>query len=1052
MLVFHLTTDDRGRAYLWAGDSTRPPQHQPKPGRPPNVPAPRTHPFAASVDTLRRACAELTITVAPEVFEETSLTLLFPSGRFGPEPSPELVRDEEMDAPVDRVSPWTVPALTVDASILGDVLDGLTDSGPGIVPGETIRYWRTVVSLAEEFVRGGRVVPQLDLRKDCGVAVWRALPSMSEDFSRLRTLRESMPPLARARVTDNVADCAEELKSWGEAGVQSARDVLVRTLDNCVDAAVRQRLTTVGPADPDTHDIHEQWLAALARPDGTIDADLDELEDLREQLDEWTHSLETTGEQGVRLCLRLWAPEPDDDSGEPRSEIDEIEAVSPDCWELELLLQAADDPSLLVEASTVWESVDATQKVLERHLDRPQEKLLEELGRAASLYPRLDKVLDKATPTTLDLTAREADEFLREYAELLEQAGVGVILPAWWNEPERRLGARLTADSDDSTDIESSVGSIGVEQLCDFHWDVVLGGEPLSKEELEELAALKMPLVRVRGQWVSLQKGDVERALELYEQTDDTEMTVADILQTTTGLADTDPELPVVDHEFDGTLETLFETDLETWVEAAETPTGFDGQLRPYQKRGLGWITYLEELGFGGCLADDMGLGKTIQVLARLVAERTDTNSSGTTLVVCPLSVVGNWKHETHEFAPQLDVYVHHGTDRKSGETLADALAAHDVIVTTYGVVRNDIDQLQDIQFHRVVLDEAQKIKNPGAKRTQAIRALSAGHRLALTGTPVENRLSELWSIMEFCNPGLLGSETAFRDTFARPIERYGDEHKTDQLRRLIRPFVLRRSKTDPRVIDDLPDKIEVKEYCNLTEEQATLYKAATDELLGEVEQANDMQRRGKVLQLINALKAICNHPRQYHEDGSQLAGRSGKLSRLGDLATEILSSDDRALIFTQYTSMAALIRQYLQQELGRRVLYLHGGTPQEQRDTLVAEFQSPDGPPFFLLSLRAGGTGLTLTAASHVVHYDRWWNPAVEDQATDRTYRIGQTDDVQVHKLICEGTVEEAIDQTIEQKRELVDSVLAEGEEWITELSNDELRDLVTLSEETLA
>lgn len=1066
MLVFHLATDDRGRPCLWAEDSTLPPQHPPEPGRPPNVPEPRDHPFAASIEMLRETCAELNLQNTVEEFKQTNLTLLVPSSRFGPEPSPNLVRDEEMDAPVDRVSPWTVPALEVDESAFGDLLDTLAADDPGMIPGDTVQYWQTVASLADEFVRDGRVVPHLELREEGGAAMWRALPSTSEDFERLSTLRESMPPLSRARVSDDVVDHATEVKSWAGAEVQSARDVLVRTLDVCVDAFVRNRLTSVGQAEED--DVHEKWLVALTRPDGTIDANQSELEDLRDQLDEWTQSLQTAGEQGVRLCLRLWAPDPNADSNAD-SETDsntegtaspaaDIEAVSPEGWELELLLQAGDDPSLLVEASTVWESAEATQELLERHLERPQETLLEELGRAASLYPDLETALEEATPTTLELTASEADEFLREYAEILEQAGFGVILPAWWNEPERRLGARLTAGSDASTSTESAVDGIGVDQLCDVHWDVILGGDRLSEAELEELAALKRPLVRVRGEWVSLQESDIETALELYENGDDGQMTVAEAIQADTELADSDPGLPVVDNQFEGALADLFDTDLEAWVDDAETPPGFDGQLRPYQQRGLGWIRYLEELGFGGCLADDMGLGKTIQVLARLVEERalvdecTDDGQPGPTLVVCPLSVVGNWKHEAQDFAPQLDTYVHHGTDRKSGDTLTDALAAHDMIATTYGVVRNDIDELEEIQFHRVVLDEAQKIKNTGAKRTQAIRALSARHRFALTGTPVENRLSELWSIMEFCNPGLLGSETTFRDAFARPIERYGDERKTEQLRRLIRPFILRRSKTDETVIDDLPAKIERKEYCNLSEEQATLYKAATDELLGAVEQAGDMERRGKVLQLINALKAICNHPRQYHEDGSQLAGRSGKLERLDDLATEILASDERALIFTQYTSMAELIRQYLQQQLGRRVLYLHGGTPQQKRDELVEKFQSPDGPPFFLLSLRAGGTGLTLTEASHVIHYDRWWNPAVEDQATDRTYRIGQTDDVQVHKLICEGTVEEAIDQTIEQKRELAEQVLAEGEEWVTELSNEELRDLVTLSEETLA
>jgi SNF2 family DNA or RNA helicase len=1051
MLVCHLAPDERGRVVLWAEDSTLPVQHPPTPGRPPNVPDPREHPFAASVETLRHACAKLNLPVAAEAFERTSLTLLLPSGRFGPEPSPNVVRDEAMDAPIDRVSPWTVPALACDASVLGDVLDVIADGNAGIVPGDTVQYWQTVVALADEFVRGGRVVPHLTLREDKGVGVWRALPSTSEDFSRLQALRESMPPLARALVTDDVTDRAEKANSWGDADVPSARDVLVRTLDVCVDATVRDQLTSAEPAaaDKEHEDVHEQWLAALTHSDRTIDAAPAALEDLRQQLDEWTQSLETTGEQGVRLCMRLWAPELD--AEDPQSAAADIATVSPEGWELELLLQAADDPSLLVEASTVWESADATKDVLERHLDRPQETLLEELGRAASLYPPLEAALEEATPTSLALTASEADTFLRENAEILEQAGFGVILPAWWNEPERRLGARLTAGAEESTSVESSVGGIGVDQLCAFRWDVVLGGERLSNAELEELAALKMPLVRVRGQWVSLQEGDIENALALYEDTDEGEITVAEALQAETELTDADPGLPVVDRQFEGTLADLFDTDLEAWVDDAATPAGFDGQLRPYQKRGLGWMTYLEEVGFGGCLADDMGLGKTIQVLARLVKERANGQSPGPTLVVCPLSVVGTWRHEAHEFAPHLDTYVHHGTDRASGATLDAALADNDMTVTTYGVVRNDVDQLREQQFHRIVLDEAQKIKNTGAKRTQAVRSLAARHRLALTGTPVENRLSELWSIMEFCNPGLLGSETAFRETFAQPIERYGDEHTADQLRRLIRPFILRRSKTDEQVIDDLPEKLESKEYCNLTEEQATLYKAATDELLGQVERASNMERRGKVLQLITALKAICNHPRQYHEDGSHLAGRSGKLARLEDLATEMLANDDRALIFTQYTSMAELIRQYLQDRLGRPVLYLHGGTPKQQRDEMVEDFQSPDGPPFFVLSLRAGGTGLTLTAATHVVHYDRWWNPAVEDQATDRTYRIGQTDDVQVHKLICEGTVEEAIDQTIEQKRGLAEQVLTDGEEWLTELSTDDLRDLVTLSEETL-
>jgi SNF2 family DNA or RNA helicase len=1059
MLVFHLTINKRGRAYLWAEDSTLPVQQPPKPGRPPNVPDPREHPFAASTETLQSESSDMNSLVDSTEFTETSLTLLFPSGRFGPQPSPKLIRDEEMDAPVDRVSPWIVPALEVDTATLVDVLDAIADKDAGTVPSDTIQYWQTVASLAGEFVRSGRVVPDLEIRDGNGVAVWRALPSSSEDFDRLQSLRESMPPLARAIVTDEVAAHAAET-GWEQAEMPSARDILVRSIDVLVDSFARSRLTSTEGERPE-EDTHRKWLTALTQSDGTIDAPSDELDGLRQELDSWTQSLQTPGEQDVRLCFRLRPPDPDlnldadtDGTEEAQTIDNDLVSVSSDGWELELLLQAADEPSLLVEASTVWESTEATMEVLERHLEHPQEILLEELGRAVPLFPQIEEALEEAKPTKLHLTADEANEFLRETAEVLDQSGFGVIVPAWWNEPERRLGAKLNADSDSSTSTDSSVGGIGVDQLCDFRWEVVLGGEPLSRAELEELAALKMPLVRVRGQWVSLRQEDIENALELYDGTDEGEMTVAEALQTGSDLAASDPELPVVDHQFEGTLEQLVDTDLDLdeWIDDAETPERFDGQLRPYQKRGLGWLGYLEELGFGGCLADDMGLGKTIQILARLVEERNKGKPSGPTLVICPLSVVGNWKHEAHEFAPNLRVYVHHGGDRTSGTAFEEAMADHDLIVTTYGVVRNDIDQLREYQFHRVVLDEAQKIKNRSANRTQAVRALAARHRVALTGTPVENQLSELWSIMDFLNPGLLGSETSFRETIAQPIERYGDERTAEQLRRLTRPFILRRNKTDETIIDDLPEKVEIKEYCNLSEEQATLYKAATDELMGEIEQSDDMERRGQVLQLINALKAICNHPRQYHQDGAQLEERSGKLERLESLAAEILDAGDRALIFTQYTSMAELIRRHLQDQLGRRVLYLHGGTPKNKRDEMVERFQSPDGPPFFLLSLRAGGTGLTLTAANHVIHYDRWWNPAVEDQATDRTFRIGQTEDVQVRKLICEGTLEETIDETIERKRNLADQVLTDNDKWMTELSNDELRELVTLSEETLA
>jgi SNF2 family DNA or RNA helicase len=444
-----------------------------------------------------------------------------------------------------------------------------------------------------------------------------------------------------------------------------------------------------------------------------------------------------------------------------------------------------------------------------------------------------------------------------------------------------------------------------------------------------------------------------------------------------------------------------------------------------------------------------MGLGKTIQAIALLLYERQVAgNGVGPALVICPTSVVGNWKREIQRFAPGLRVMVHHGGDRTRGEVFVAAAQEHDVIISTYGLARRDVDDLVQVPWSDVILDEAQNIKNPQAKQTQAIRKLPAANRIAMTGTPVENRLSELWSIMQFLNPGFLGSQAGFRKRFALPIERYQDKAATERLKGLVVPFVLRRLKTDSTIIQDLPDKLEMKVYCNLSAEQATLYEAVVKESLARITSAEEgIERRGVVLGSLTRLKQICNHPAQFLGDGSALPRRSGKLDRLGEMLEEALAVGDRVLVFTQYAEMGHMLHGYLQHLFGLEALFLHGGTPQKQRDRMVARFQQErGGPPIFILSLKAGGTGLNLTAANHVFHFDRWWNPAVEDQATDRAFRIGQTRDVQVHKFLCAGTLEERIDEMIESKKALAESVVGAGEGWLTELSTDELRDMMSL------
>ncbi|HEY8201562.1 MAG TPA: DEAD/DEAH box helicase, partial [Actinomycetota bacterium] len=788
--------------------------------------------------------------------------------------------------------------------------------------------------------------------------------------------------------------------------------------------------------------VEETWLDALTGDDPEVPGDPGELESLAKELDAWAQSgLGSSGASGpLRTCFRVSPPAEDaEDSGE-------------EAWRLDLLLQATGDRSLVVPAADVWKARGRTAVVLRRTLEDPQERLLADLGRALRLWPGLEPVLRSPRPDGLDLDAAGAHAFLREAAPLLEQAGFGVLVPPWWRTPGARLGLKLHVTPKDPATGGPSV--VGMEGICAYRWEVAVGGEPISAAEFRRLAALKVPLVRVRGQWVELRPDEVKSALALLDRRRaQGEMPAAEVLRTGLGLLPAEVGLPVVGVEARGWLGDLFASDGDRRLAPVATPRAFRGELRPYQERGLAWLAFLERLGLGACLADDMGLGKTVQLLALLLAERDKRRSRpGPTLLVCPMSVAGNWQREAERFAPSLAVAVHHGAERLSGRAFATAARKTDLLITTYSLVARDREMLAKVAWRRVVLDEAQNVKNSGAKQTQAVRSLTAERRVALTGTPVENRLSELWSIMEFLNPGLLGSGTEFRTRFAVPIERFRDEDAAARLKRLTGPFVLRRLKTDRSIIADLPEKVEMKVFCNLTREQATLYQAVVDEMMEKIEASEGMERKGLVLATMMKLKQVCNHPAQMLHDRSKLAGRSGKLARLEETLEEVLADGDRALVFTQFAEMGQMLRERLVERFARDVLYLHGGTPKKVRDDMVARFQSEAGPPVFILSVKAGGTGLNLTAASHVIHFDRWWNPAVEDQATDRAFRIGQRRNVQVRKFVCVGTLEERIDRMIESKRELAQAVVGTGESWLTELTTDEIRAVVALSPEAVS
>lgn len=603
-----------------------------------------------------------------------------------------------------------------------------------------------------------------------------------------------------------------------------------------------------------------------------------------------------------------------------------------------------------------------------------------------------------------------------------------------------------------------SRGKLSLQNLIQYRWELSLGDTSLTEQEFRALAALKTPLVQVRGQWVQLDPEQVEAAIRFWEKQNlSGQISILEALQMGMNASEISPNLPVE--------EVVTEDWLTDWMERFNQPgkvselpqpAGLTGELRPYQRFGYAWLSFFREWGLGACLADDMGLGKTIQTLALLLREKERLGKFSTpVLLVAPTSVVTNWEREIRRFSPGLRTYIHQGPSRQRGDAFTETIQNVDLVLTSYVLARQDAEQLQAIHWYAVVLDEAQNIKNPGARQTQVIRQIPANFRLALTGTPVENRLTELWSIMQFLNPGYLGSRDSFRTQYVLPIERYNDTSAAERLRKMVGPFILRRVKTDPSVIQDLPEKVETKVYCNLTEEQATLYEAVVQDALKKVEESDGISRRGNVLSMLVQLKQVCNHPVQFLHQGVQANAeevaswveRSGKLERLVEMLEETLSEGDRALVFTQFAEMGQVLADCLPQALGSQVLYLHGGTPTRARDGMIHRFQEEhNGPPIFILSLKAGGLGLNLTRANHVFHFDRWWNPAVENQATDRAFRIGQKQNVQVHKFITVGTLEEMIDDMIESKKGLAEAIIGSGESWLTELSTADLRNLVQL------
>ncbi|MEU0190822.1 DEAD/DEAH box helicase [Streptomyces afghaniensis] len=886
----------------------------------------------------------------------------------------------------DGVEPLSVPAVLLPVRAALPVLTRARAEAHGH---RSTVFWGAAAAHALHLVARGLLLPGLSPGDH---DAWRAGPLRAQDVEAVRRLAAAMPPEAHA----------VPLAGAGPLRLPDPERLLRAFLDAVADTLPRSPaapLVTGGPAyaSPEPVRLPEQRT--------------------------WAADVAAGHDAGVRLSLRIEADgltdAADDDADVTFRAVLQVHSVS--------------DPALVADAADIWAGAGG-----EAFGPRARMDALLALRRAARAWAPLTPLLSATLPDAVELADEEVTELLGAGARALAAAGVDVHWPKGLT---RELTTRAeVGPADDEPETGQAFPTmpsfLSADALLAFDWSFTLGDRRLSREELDRLAEAKRPVVRLRDQWVLVDPQEVR----LARSRQDHKVTPVDALGAAlTGWAEVDGRR--VEVRPTGWLAALRErlADPEA-QQPVEQPAALAATLRDYQRRGLNWLAGMTSLGLGCCLADDMGLGKTITLIALHLHRQTDARSAGPTLVICPTSLMGNWQREIERFAPGTPVRRFHGARRG-----LDGLVDGEFVLTTYGTMRLDAPRLAEVPWGMLVADEAQHVKNPHSSTARALRSIGTRARVALTGTPVENNLSELWAILDWTTPGLLGRLGTFRRRYAEAVEGGQDPASADRLARLVRPFLLRRRKSDPGIAPELPPKTETDHAVSLTQEQAALYEAVVREALAEIAGADSMARRGLIVKLLTGLKQVCNHPAQYlKEERPVVAGRSGKLELLDELLDTILAEEAGVLVFTQYVQMARLLERHLAAR-GTPSQFLHGGTPVAEREAMVRRFQ--DGEvPVFLLSLKAAGTGLNLTRAEHVVHYDRWWNPAVEAQATDRAYRIGQTRPVQVHRIVAEGTIEDRIAELLARKRELADAVLGSGEAALTELTDAELADLVAL------
>jgi hypothetical protein len=880
---------------------------------------------------------------------------------------------------------------------------------PGIALGGTARATFAVVALARRSVAEGLVHPQLLQNGAHWFAFWGA--TLDDSVREALAQIEAAVPAVFAEAFDG--DAAEAVHDLYTCVVDRiARDRLQRAdvrLGGRANA-VERFLSGLGAADPELPP-HRGYPALERRLSQWVDRGLGRLSTAP-----WT------------LSLRL---------AERAEEVEEEQLYA-----LELWLQAGDDPTLTLPASLVWGGDDDVFAFL--RASDPRKALTRQLAEVEPLLAESGIAFPIEEPTEVLLDPASVQSFLRDTVPQLEERRVPVLLPSEWLSGRSRLRLNLSAASVGTR----SSGLLKAGELAAFDWQLALGDVVLGADEIAALAGAKHPFIEVGGRWHALRQADVERALRFLERRRGG-AGIVDLVRAVSGVETEEAGLELGEVTLDAALSELLNGGADRRFQPLPAPATMSLPLFPFQERGHGWLRMLSDLGIGAVLADDMGLGKTVQAIAMLLSEREQygADAFGPTLVVCPMGIARQWVKELTRFAPSLRVHLHHGSERPSGAALLEAVRASDVVVTSYDIASRDVDGLALVEWDRLILDEAQDVKNPATARARALRRLSARRRLAMTGTPIENRLQELWAIMDVVNPGLLGSRAGFERMFARPIEEGDDELALERLRAMVQPFILRRPKDAPEVEMELPPITVVKDYCRLTVEQASLYQATVDRWMSRIEQHDQgFARRGAVLAMLSQLKQVCNHPEMVVETGQPLDGRSGKLERLVELLEQV-PAGDKALVFTQYPSFDRLV-SHLAERLGRRIGFFHGRLNAQHREELVDAFSTEDGPEILVISIRAGGRGLNLPAANHVFHFDRWWNPAVEQQATDRAHRFGQHKSVFVHSLICRATLEERIDALLDSKRELAEKVISgRAEDWLGDLDLGAIRAAVELA-----